>query len=132
MLGDYTAVPTLPVKDMAAATAFYENTLGLTRKMEDPGGGGVFYATGDGALFVYESAFAGTNKGTAVSFNVSAGTFAAEVAALRAAGITFATFDLPGTTWDDGVATMTDAGLRAVWFTDPDGNFISVDEMPAT
>jgi hypothetical protein len=74
---------------------------------------------------VYRSAYAGTNKATAASFQVPADAFDAEVASLRDKGVSFQTFELEGITWDDGVATM--AGARSVWFEDPDGNILNVE-----
>ncbi|QGF23799.1 VOC family protein [Raineyella fluvialis] len=130
MLGDYTPAATLAVKDLAAATAFYDKTLGLTRRMEFEGG--VFYNAGDGAVFVYQSEFAGTNKATSVTFGVPSEKFDQEVNALRTAGVTFETFEGPGMEWNDGVATMQEDMGRAVWFKDPDGNFLNVNEMPTS
>ena len=126
MLGDYSPVATLAVKDLATACKFYED-LGFGRSYEFEGG--VFYTAGTGTFFVYQSEFAGTNKATALSFQVPTEAFDAEVEALRTAGVTFETFEAEGLTWQDGVATMGDEAARAVWFKDPDGNFINVDEM---
>ena len=85
--------------------------------------GAVTYSCGGGNLFVYESAYAGTNKATSVTFDVPAAEFDAEVAELRDKGIEFATFETEGVEWNDGVASM--GGMRAVWFTDPDGNILN-------
>jgi catechol 2,3-dioxygenase-like lactoylglutathione lyase family enzyme len=123
MLSQITPVPTLAAADLSRARRFYEDTLGLTPQSEAMGG--VFYSCGDGRIFVYESAYAGTNKATAVSFEVSMADFDGEVQALRAAGLRFMTFDLDGIAWDDGVASMGDR-MRSVWFADPDGNILNV------
>lgn len=130
MLRDHTPVATLAVSDLTAAATFYEEKLGFTR--QEGVEGGAFYAAGSGSFFLYESQFAGTNKATALSFQVPSDRFDAEVAALREAGVTFETFEAEGLAWADGVATMPDGGPRAVWFKDPDGNFLNVDETPAT
>ena len=82
------------------------------------------YSAGTGTFFVYPSEFAGTNKATAMSFEVPLDAFDAEVAGLRAKRLTFQSFEAPGMVWDDGVAIMGD--MRALWFADPDGNIISV------
>jgi hypothetical protein len=87
--------------------------------------GGVSYTCGGGNLFVYESSYAGTNKATSVTFEVPTSEFDGEVDALRAKGIEFMTFDFEGAEWKDGVASMG-SELRAVWFTDPDGNILNV------
>ncbi|WP_127125613.1 VOC family protein [Georgenia sp. SYP-B2076] len=122
MLSNLTAIPALAVKDLAAAREFYENVLGFSPGSETVGG--VLYQAGQSQFLVYPSAYAGTNKATALSFMASDESFDAEVAALRDKGIKFQTFEYEGTEWQDGVATMGDS--KGVWFTDPDGNILSV------
>ena len=123
MLSALTPAATLPATDMGRAEKFYEDTLGLTKAEEDPGG--VFYNCGGGKLFVYQSQYAGTNKATAMTFDVPPADFDAEVERLRAKGVTFQTFDLEGVEWNDGIAAMGET-VKAVWFTDPDGNILNV------
>jgi catechol 2,3-dioxygenase-like lactoylglutathione lyase family enzyme len=123
MLSQLTPVTTLPTADLSKARSFYEETLGL--KPQRDGLGGVNYTCGDGMVYLYESAFAGTNKATAVSFNVSMSEFDDEIAALRKKGVTFLTFDAEGLDWTGDVASMGDA-MKSVWFTDPDGNIFNV------
>ena len=89
MLSSYTPVATLPTSDLTKARSFYEETLGLT--VQRDGTGGVSYTCGSGNLFVYESAYAGTNKATSVTFDVPTAEFDAEVDALRAKSIQFVT-----------------------------------------
>lgn len=122
MLTTFTPVPTIAVKDLDRARAFYAGTLGFSAAAESAGG--VVYPAGSGSFFVYPSGYAGTNKATAMSFEVPLDAFDAEVGALRAKGLTFQTFEAEGMVWDDGVATMGE--MRALWFADPDGNIISV------
>lgn len=131
MLSDHSATPCLAVSDLARARRFYEDTLGF-HEAELPGMGddetwGVFYATKQGGMLVYPSSFAGTNRATAVSFQVDDNAFEAEIAALRSAGISFQTFELPSGTWEDGV--LRDGPMRAVWFADPDGNILNVEAV---
>ena len=77
--------------------------------------GGVPYTCGSGTVFVYESVYAGTNKATAVNFNVPLSAFDDEVGALRDKGITFLTFEaLEGMEWNEGVASMGGA-MKAIW-----------------
>ena len=113
MLSAYNPVPTLAVKDLDAARTFYEDTLGLTPSDESMPDG-VMYTVGSGRVFVYPSAYAGTNKATAVSFDVPTEKFDEEVAALRDKGLEFQTFDLPGATWEDGVAGNDEYQVRVV------------------
>lgn len=125
MLSDYTPTPSLAVADLARAREFYEGVLGLTAAGDGPEG--VRYPAGAGALFVYPSAYAGTNKATAAAFEVPLAAFDVEVAALRAQGVELLTFDLEGIVWADGVATMPEmGGAKAVWFADPDGNILNI------
>jgi catechol 2,3-dioxygenase-like lactoylglutathione lyase family enzyme len=123
MLSDSTPVATLPTADMAKARRFYEETLGLAPPRE--GMGGVTYTCGDGTVFVYESGYAGSNKATAVSFNVAMTAFDDEVATLRDKGVSFLTFEAEGLEWNDGVAS-TGGVMKSVWFSDPDGNILNI------
>jgi catechol 2,3-dioxygenase-like lactoylglutathione lyase family enzyme len=123
MLSQYTPVATLPTSNMSAARNFYEGALGLTVDRDDAGG--VSYRCGDGAVFLYESSYAGTNQATAVSFDVPASAFQAEVDSLREKGVEFMTFEAEDMEWSDGVATMGEY-VKSVWFTDPDGNILNV------
>jgi catechol 2,3-dioxygenase-like lactoylglutathione lyase family enzyme len=123
MLSEFIPVPTLPTADLSKARSFYEGTLGFAEGRE--GVGGIGYECGDGMFFVYESEFAGTNKATAMNFNVPMSAFDAEISALREKGVTFLTFEAEGLEWNDGVASMGGA-MKTVWFTDPDGNILNV------
>lgn len=123
MLTDHTPIPALAVSDMDRARSFYEGTLGLSAG--DPVPDGVLYRVGQGAILVYPSAFAGTNKATALTFMLGLDEFEQEKSRLRSAGITFDTFDWPGVSWDDGVASMD--GGKALWFHDPDGNVLNIE-----
>ena len=62
-------------------------------------------------------------------FEVPSSAFDAEVAALREAGVEFLTFEAPGATWQDGVASFGDQGAKGVWFEDPDGNILNIDTL---
>jgi|SRR6185369_15229795 catechol 2,3-dioxygenase-like lactoylglutathione lyase family enzyme len=123
MLSQRTPIATLPTADMSKAQTFYEGTLGLRPERHDVAG--TFYNCGDGSIFVYASAYAGTNKATAMTFAVPLEDFDAEIEVLRGKGVALLTFDLEGVVWKDGVASIGD-GARAVWFADPDGNIINV------
>jgi catechol 2,3-dioxygenase-like lactoylglutathione lyase family enzyme len=124
MLSDLDPMPTLAVSDLQRARDFYEDVLGFQPQGEPAEG--VVYKSGAGTILVYPSAYAGTNKATAVSFQVSAATFDNEVAGLRDRGITFDVFEMDPITWDNGVASMPD-GSRAAWFSDPDGNILNIE-----
>jgi catechol 2,3-dioxygenase-like lactoylglutathione lyase family enzyme len=122
MLGEFSAVATVGVKDLAAAKKFYGETLGLTPKQELPSEmGAVLYKTGDSAIFVYESQFAGTNKATAVSWDVDdVGPIVTE---LKGKGVTFEHYPDLGELQGD---VHVYGPMKSVWFKDPDGNILNV------
>jgi catechol 2,3-dioxygenase-like lactoylglutathione lyase family enzyme len=131
MLGNKPAAATLPVGDMGSARDFYENVLGLTpiQEMGEDGSGGVLYKSGDSVLLVYQSEYAGTNKGTAATWAVG-GDFDGVVDALRQKGVTFEHYDdLPDTTREGDIHTFG-GEMRAVWFKDPAGNILNVGDVP--
>ncbi len=121
MLGDHDVAATLAVTDIDAARSFYEGTLGLKPVMEYPDG--VVYAAGNSRLMVYVSDFAGTNRATAATWAVG-DALESIVEDLRANGVAFEHYDLPGTTRDGDIHEM--AGMRGVWFKDPAGNIIGL------
>jgi catechol 2,3-dioxygenase-like lactoylglutathione lyase family enzyme len=123
MLSHHTPVATLPTKDLPKARSFYEDTLGLAVGRESVAG--VSYQCGGGMVFLYESEYAGTNKATAVSFDVPMSAFDDEISALREKGVSFVTFEAEGLSWNEGVASMGEQ-TKSVWFTDPDGNIINI------
>src|SRR3989344_7938174 len=121
MLADSPVCATMAVKDLDVAKKFYGETLGLKDPKEDQAG--VLFKSGCGsAIYIYQSEFAGTNKATYAAWNVS--DVAAVVEELKAKGIKFNTFDLPGATWEGEIAVMGPA--KAAWFNDPDGNILNV------
>lgn len=124
MLSDHPATPVLAVTDLERAKAFYEDTLGFTPDA-DPGPEGVVYTAGGVRFLVYRSSYAGTNRATAMGFQITPDAFDAEVADLRSRGVRFETYDMPEVVFTDGVASM--GGMRAAWFEDPFGNILNIE-----
>ncbi|HSS52568.1 MAG TPA: VOC family protein [Thermoanaerobaculia bacterium] len=125
MLSDANVQPMLPVKDLKAATKFYEETLGFKR-LGEADGQAVVYRSGDGKLSVYRSEFAGTNKGTAALWGVK--DVEGLVRELKAKGVIFEHYDdLPGLTLKGDVHSAGD--FQVAWFKDPDGNILSVQNQ---
>jgi len=114
-------VATLPAADLARARAWYADKLGLNPSTEFPGG--LNYTTPGGDFTLYETTFAGTAQNTAATW--LAEDFEAAVADLRARGVGFEEYDMPGLKTDNGVATDTD-GFKAAWFKDSEGNIHGV------
>ena len=122
MLGKFNAMATVPVKDLNAAKKFYANTLGL-EQIGAEGQEAVTYRTGGGTnLLVYRSQFAGSNRATAVTWNVD--DVQALVRDLKSKGIAFEHYDMPGAKVDGDIYSFGD--LHNAWFKDPDGNIHSL------
>jgi catechol 2,3-dioxygenase-like lactoylglutathione lyase family enzyme len=124
MLGKSDATPMLAVKDLDRARQFYEDKLGLKAKDEWEGEG-VTLKSGDTTINVYRSEFAGTNKATALTFEVD--DIADEVQALKEKGIFFEKYDLEGLS-PKGDFYEGEGGFKTAWFKDPDGNILSLVE----
>ena len=122
MLGDKDVIATVAVKDLAAARRFYEGTLGLAA-VDTAGTEAVTFASGHAKLIAYRSEFAGTNKATALNWNVGDG-MDETVAALREKGISFEHYDFPGVTREGDVHIL--GPTKSAWFKDPDGNIIAL------
>jgi len=108
-----------PVKDISRARKFYEQTLGLKPKREQAGG--IFYelAGGTGA-FMYPTPHAGTSSASQAYWQVE--NIEREVAELKAKGVKFEDYDMPG--MKDGIATA--GGAKAAWFKDTEGNILAI------
>lgn len=122
MLNDKNAGATVAVKSIGEAKSFYEDVLGL-EPVKDMGQG-VVYRSGGSELLVYESEYAGTNKATAVTWNVG-GEIAGLVGALKAKGAAFEHYpDLEGMTVEDDL--HVGHGMKLAWLKDPDGNILAL------
>lgn len=121
MLGSKNAIATIAVKDLKAAKKFYEGSLGLT-PIPSGQSGVVNYTTGATKLLVYTSQFAGSNKATAVTWESD--DTEGEVKALKAKGVTFEHYDMPGMKLKGDVHVAGD--MKAAWFKDPDGNILAI------
>jgi predicted enzyme related to lactoylglutathione lyase len=123
MLQHFPIVPYIPVSDVVRARKFYEGTLGFTPKEEYAGG--VIYECGDGSsVFMYPSKGAGTNKASTAFWAVN--DVAAEVAELKAKGVVFEEYDMPGLKTVNSIATG--GGAKTAWFKDSEGNILAVSQ----
>jgi catechol 2,3-dioxygenase-like lactoylglutathione lyase family enzyme len=121
MLGKADATPMIAVKDLDRARQFYRDTLGL-KTDEEWGGEGMTLKSGDTAINVYKSEFAGTNKATALTFDVD--DIDKEVGELKEKGIFFEHYDIQGLTAKGDI--YEGEGMKTAWFKDPDGNILSL------
>ena len=123
MLGKTEATPMIAVKDIDRARKFYEEKLGLTAEKE-MGGEVLTVKSGATPITVYRSEFAGTNKATALTFEVD--DIDAEVRELKDKGIFFEHYDVEGLTPKGEI--YEGEGMKTAWFKDPDGNILSLFE----
>ena len=123
MLGKADATPMIAVKDLDRARKFYEETLGLEAK-EEMSGEVLTVKSGSTPITVYRSEFAGTNKATALTFDVD--DLESEVRELKDKGVAFEHYDMEGLTRQGDV--YSGEGMKTAWFKDPDGNILSLFE----
>lgn len=113
----------LPVKDMARARRFYEDGLGL-----EPLGlrsdGKFNYRVGGTTLALFPRPDGTKAEHTALSFKVER--IEPAVAFLKARGVTFADYDMPGLKTVEHVCVL--GSEKAAWFEDPEGNILCLHE----
>jgi predicted enzyme related to lactoylglutathione lyase len=115
-------VAVIAASDLARARSFYEGTFDLTPEEVQEEAQTVIYRLAGVPLMVYQTTYAGTAKNTV--FGLESKDLEADMAALRAKGVTFLDYDFPGLKTVDGVAEMD--GERSSWFTDSEGNILGL------
>jgi predicted enzyme related to lactoylglutathione lyase len=124
MLKNAPVVPYIPAANVARARRFYEETVGLAPR--DEVAGGVVYECGNGSwIFLYPTKGAGTSKASQAFWQVD--DVDAEVAELRARGVVFEEYDMPGLKTVNGIATA--GGTKAAWFKDSEGNTLAIIQI---
>lgn len=122
MLGNKDAAANIAVKNLETARKFYESTLGL-KQVGAEGNELIAYRSGNSTLLVYRSDYAGTNKATTATWRV--GDDVEGIArALKAKGVTFEHYDMPGMTRNGDVHVA--GNMKVAWFKDPDGNILCI------
>jgi len=121
MLQDHPVYAYIPAKDVGRARRFYEEKVGLKPRQEIAGGV-VYEFAGKTACFLYPTPNAGTSKASQLFWDVP--DIEKEVAALKARGVTFEDYDMPGTRSPSGVVTMD--GVKGAWFKDTEGNILAI------
>ena len=126
MLTDAPFIGFIPVQDLAAARAFYAGTLGL-RVVDDTPFALVLDAGGT-MLRVTPVPELAARPFTIAGWQVT--DIGATVRALAGRGVRFARYD--GMAQDDLGIWTTPGGDRVAWFTDPDGNTLSLTKFAAS
>jgi predicted enzyme related to lactoylglutathione lyase len=129
MLNTSRVEANIPAADLGRARAFYADKLGLTPTRE-LAGSNLVYETQAGTRFtIYETAHAGRAGHTIAQWHVD--DIESQVRDLKAKGVVFEVYDMPGVRWDGEIASLEGLG-RAAWFTDSEGNIMCIDqETPA-
>lgn len=123
MLQRYPMYAYIPAQDVARARRFYEEKIGLTPKAEVAGGVVYEFAQGTGC-FLYATPNAGTSRASQAFWQVD--DVERVVAELKARGVKFEEYDVPGLKTVDGITT--DGGAKAAWFKDTEGNILALIE----
>jgi predicted enzyme related to lactoylglutathione lyase len=123
MLANATVTTMLPVIDMARARAFYEGCLGLKVGKLKPDGK-FEYAVGGSTLALFPKPEGTKAEHTAISFRVA--DIDASIKGLKAAGVNFESYDLPGFKTVDHVCVL--GAEKAAWFKDTEGNYLCLHE----
>jgi predicted enzyme related to lactoylglutathione lyase len=112
----------IPASDVQRARRFYEQKIGLIPK-EDYASG-VIYECGGAEVFLYETSNAGTSKASQAFWQVS--DVEAEVTELKARGVAFEEYDVPGMEMKNSIATG--GGAKTAWFKDTEGNILAISQ----
>jgi len=131
MLGDGEVATRLPAQDLERARTFYAEKLGLHPIEDRPGG--LRYRCGNSYFVVFASTGAASGTHTQMGWEVA--DLDATLAELRARGVVFEEYDLPGLRTVNGIAEVEGnypskggIGERAAWFRDSEGNLIGIGQ----
>jgi catechol 2,3-dioxygenase-like lactoylglutathione lyase family enzyme len=130
MLSNGRVATRLPAQDLARARAFYAEKLGLEPAEERDGG--LRYVCRGGEFALFESAGSAAGDHTQMGWEVD--DIEATVRELRARGVLFEEYDLPGLRTVDGIAEIEGnypskgSGERGAWFRDSEGNMLGIGQ----
>ena len=121
----------LPVQDLERARLFYAEKLGLVPIEERPGG--LLYRCRSGSFALFISSGASSGNYTQMAWEVA--DLKATVEDLRARGVVFEEYDLPGLKTVGGIAEVAGnypskggVGELAAWFKDSEGNLLGIGQ----
>jgi catechol 2,3-dioxygenase-like lactoylglutathione lyase family enzyme len=131
MLAHSNVATRLPAQDLHRARSFYADKLGLTPAEERPGG--LKYVCGNCSFVVFASSGRSSGNHTQMGFEVE--DIEVTVAALRARGVVFEEYDLPGFKTINGIAEIAGnypsrggIGEKGAWFRDSEGNLLGIGQ----
>lgn len=115
---------TLPAQDLERARRFYSERLGL--EPSETGLGGLFYDMGDGTrFFLFQTSGMPSGEHTQLGFHTT--DIETLVADLRARGVEFEEYDVPGLKTIRGIASRE--GVSSAWFKDSEGNLLGIVQI---
>jgi catechol 2,3-dioxygenase-like lactoylglutathione lyase family enzyme len=132
-LGNAHTVAKLPAQDLERARAFYRDKLGLEPVEERTGG--LRYLCGATEFHLFSSA--GTPSGTATQMGFEVDDLEATMSDLRARGVLFERFEMPGFGADGDAIAAPDnypskgSGEVGTFFYDSEGNLIGIAQAVA-
>ena len=119
---------TVAVSDIDRTRNWFRDRLGIEPTTVDPGG--LWYQFGEGTwLLAYPTTAAGTARNTVAGWTVTG--IEAVMVDLRARGVIFEEYDLPGFTTVNGLASLG-TFAKSAWFKDGDGNIYELSEVART
>ena len=127
-LSNAHTVAKLPAQDLERARAFYREKLGLEPVEERVGG--LRYVCGETEFHLFSSAGAPSGESTQMAFEVE--NLEATLADLRARGVTFERYDMPGFEMQGDTIAAPDnypskgTGELGTYFYDSEGNLIGI------
>ena len=125
MFQDFPISARLPASDLARARAWYEEKLGLVPEVEDPGG--LWYRTGGAWFLVFTTPAAGTAQNTAAGWSIQGMEMEDLMSRMRARGVVFETYEMPGVEMRDGLAVM--GSYKGAWFKDSEDNILEITNL---
>ena len=111
----------IPANDVERARKFYEGKLGFVPKQVTDDG--VVYEFADKtACFLYLTPNAGTSQASQAFWSVA--DVDREIEALKARGVAFEDYEMPGEKSPSGAISA--GGAKAAWFKDSEGNIMAL------
>jgi catechol 2,3-dioxygenase-like lactoylglutathione lyase family enzyme len=130
MLEESDVAARLPVRDLSRARKFYSEKLGLEPLEERTGG--LRYRSGNHFFVLFKSEGEASGSHTQMGWEVA--DIEATVAALKARGVVFEEYDLPGLKTVNGIAEIAGnypskgVGEKGSWFKDSEGNLLGIGQ----
>jgi catechol 2,3-dioxygenase-like lactoylglutathione lyase family enzyme len=114
----------LPANDVERARRWYGEKLGLDQPRKTPEG--LYYECGEGTRFLLYQA-GGSSNGQHTQGGWVVADIERAVADLKARGVVFEEYDLPGLKTVNSIADL--GGERGAWFKDSEGNTLTLGQL---